>query len=128
MTRAYALRRRAMMSLVPALVPWPFAASAASRASRRQLVEALLPNITAARKVGERYLAQTPEERCTLRLTEALFGGALHHPPAADALPHLRRIIEARRHQDFTRGDTVILDGWLLARTEARLCALAAMA
>ena len=127
MTRAYALRRHVVVSLVAALVPWPLAVSAASQASRRPLLEALLPHMAAARKVGERYLALAPTERCTRRLTAALFG-ALDHPSAADALPHLRQIVETRRQQDFARGDTVILDGWLLARTEARLCALAAMA
>jgi hypothetical protein len=28
---------------------------------------------------------------------------------------------------DFARGDTVLLDGWLLARTEARQCALCSL-
>ena len=29
---------------------------------------------------------------------------------------------------DFERGDTVTVDGWVLSRTEARLCALCALA
>lgn len=28
---------------------------------------------------------------------------------------------------DFARGNTVVVDGWVLSRTEARLCALAVM-
>jgi hypothetical protein len=33
-----------------------------------------------------------------------------------------------RRRHDFAAGDTVIIGGWILARTEARLCALATLA
>lgn len=34
------------------------------------------------------------------------------------------RAIQLAVHEDFTKGDSVIIDGWILARTEARQCAL----
>jgi hypothetical protein len=37
------------------------------------------------------------------------------------------RWLRARCRQDFARGDTVLIDGWVLARTECRLCALVAL-
>jgi hypothetical protein len=43
-------------------------------------------------------------------------------------LAHLRRLIDMKRRHDFSIGNTVTVDGWLLARTEARLCALATLA
>jgi hypothetical protein len=35
----------------------------------------------------------------------------------------LRVLLVRRSMQDFAEGRTVELDGWILARTEARLCA-----
>lgn len=70
-----------------------------------------------ARAVGRAYLATAPAEA-------ALAAEALGPLLAARPLwPVLRR----RIGEDFTSGDTVMVDGWVLARTEARLCALCAL-
>lgn len=37
----------------------------------------------------------------------------------------LRRLVAAAVREDFRRGDTVSVDGWVLSALEARLCALA---
>lgn len=97
--------------------------SGAVRPGRRG-PEGLWTNRDSARRVGERYLAQAPEEADPARLAADLFGGV-----AVDgASPRrLRRHIDHRRARDFAQGDTVIVDGWVMARTEARLCALAAL-
>ena len=73
------------------------------------------------RAIGERYRATTPEERDGESLRAAIerarpfasrfFGAA--SPPLADLVRH-----------DFEQGRTVVVDGWVLARTEARQCAL----
>jgi hypothetical protein len=79
-------------------------------------------NRAAARAIGRRYLADHPDEADAGRLAHQLFGKDGAAPvTAAD----LRRAVDAARSRDFARSDTVVIDGWLLARSEARLCALA---
>jgi hypothetical protein len=41
--------------------------------------------------------------------------------------PDLRSAIATRLRRDFEERDTVRLHGWVLGRTEARLCALCAL-
>ena len=74
-----------------------------------------------ARAVGRAYLRLAPEEADPARLL------ALIHPGDAAALAEaeLRRAVAARQREDFACRRTVLLDGWVLSRTEARLCALA---
>jgi hypothetical protein len=86
----------------------------------------LLPHRDAARRIGWRYLAVAPEERSTPLLRRLLFDGA-DVDVGPEVLAHLRRLIDMKRRHDFSTGNTVIFDGWLLARTEARLCALATL-
>ncbi len=75
----------------------------------------------AARTVGTHYLAQHPEERNAARLRQGLLAGA---PTETGAL---RGHIQAKCRQDFAAGHTVVVDGWILARSEARACALVAL-
>ena len=119
------VRRRLLLSLLFAILPTPLAAAVAPR---RSLATVLLPHIEAARLIGQRYLATAPQERSAAFLTRMLFGET---PPGGQGLASrawLVQAIETGRLRDFANGETVILDGWLLARTEARLCALAALA
>jgi hypothetical protein len=44
-------------------------------------------------------------------------------PEAGDLLAFFRE----RFAEDFGRGNTVMIGGWVLSRTEARLCALAVL-
>jgi len=69
-----------------------------------------------ARAIGERYLRTGPD-------AGALRAARLLLRPAANRNQRIRARIAA----DFAAGDVVILDGWVLAATEARLCALAAL-
>jgi hypothetical protein len=77
----------------------------------------LLPHAENAARLGRRYLEETPQEADAAHLV-ALIG------VAADTDAALRERLEARIRQDFIAGATVAVDGWLLSRTEARLCAL----
>lgn len=43
----------------------------------------------------------------------------------ADAEP--LRLLGQRRRRDFIEGESVRVQGWIMAKTEARLCALAAL-
>lgn len=113
-----------MLSLAPWLVVTSAPSSSPSAASS---ASGLLPHRDAARRIGWRYLAVAPEERSTTRLRRLLFDGA-DVDVGPEMLAHLRRLIDMKRRHDFSIGNTVVLDGWLLARTEARLCALATLA
>ena len=69
--------------------------------------------------LGARYLAATPQEADVAALRHAILGGS--EPATAAAL---RVQLEARVQQEFCAGETATIDGWVLARTEARQCAL----
>jgi len=79
-----------------------------------------LRNPDAARELGNRYLGLHPEERDLAFLRAATLARAGEGAPSIDAL-------HARCRDDFQRGDTVVIDRWVLARTEGRLCALVAL-
>jgi hypothetical protein len=80
-----------------------------------------------AHRLGLIYLQQHPVEAHAEVLARLVTGRAW-----ADVLPmapaDLTRAITARQAVDFAAGHVVALDGWILSRTEARLCALAAVA
>jgi hypothetical protein len=83
-------------------------------------VNSLWSDRRGAQAVGRRYLAQAPHERDAGFLVQALFGDA---GPATSARD-MRRQIARRAREDFGRDDAVVIDGWILARSEARFCAL----
>ena len=78
------------------------------------------------RTIGEAYLATTEAEGDLSALIDRL-------PPIFDAQGAMRGDVSAgevhrqfgdRVEADFRNRDVAMLDGWVLARTEARLCAL----
>jgi len=91
-----------------------------------EAVAALWSREGGARRVGREYLAQAPDDADPDRLAEILFGDP--RTAAAMSSAALRAHVARRRARDFETGDTVIVDGWVLARTEARLCALTVLA
>jgi len=97
------------------------AVTADATAARDALV-ALVTRPDAADEIGRSYLALHPEEADADALVAAL-------APPGSAVERARggalaRAMRRRVHDDFARGDIVELDGWQLARSEARLCAL----
>jgi hypothetical protein len=82
-------------------------------------------NSDAAMAVGRIYLEMVPEEGSEAWLVDKVFGGK--GLIRSQRLPLLEPRVRRLRKQDFVRGDLIEIDGWLLARTEARLCALAAI-
>jgi hypothetical protein len=80
----------------------------------------LFGDVTSARHIGRAYLEQCRAEADYDSLM-ADVGDLLTSPASA-------RKFEDMRRQDFTAGRTVMVRGWLLSRTEARLCGLAALA
>lgn len=90
--------------------------SAALAASLR----ALFGDPTAALVVGALYLRDHPGEAAPHRLRDLLFGG--EDPP-----PALAGWLARRRAAELAGEDVVLVGGWLLTRSEARLCALTSL-
>ena len=86
----------------------------------------LLYDRAAARRIGHLYVRLVPTEgdpRILARLTVALPETQQVDAIALDSTS-LHRRVDAQVRGDFASGTTVQLDGWVLSRTEARLCAL----
>ena len=97
---------------------------AATGASRGiEIARMLVTDIERASLVGRSYLRAHPERnRREVLLADA--GLARLEAHGGDGPSSLRSSLAARREQEFLLGDTVMVDGWLLARSEASLCAL----
>jgi hypothetical protein len=121
------LTRRELLRLVAAALPAlaPSALSAArlpldaARADEldRWIAESLGGADLAA--LARDYAARFPAERAPAALRRAILAGRRRGEAIA---AHVGRAV----HADFAAGRIVVLDGWHLARTEARLIALAA--
>jgi hypothetical protein len=74
------------------------------------------------RTIGRGYLSLYPEEADVDWLWTTLAGSSA--PSRADELTV--RVAQLRQ-RDFECGEIAIVDGWILARTEARACALLAL-
>lgn len=73
------------------------------------------------RAIGERYRATTREESNAESLRQAIEDS---RPAASRFFGAPGPALEDLVREDFERGRTVVVDGWVLARTEARQCAL----
>jgi hypothetical protein len=90
-------------------------------------VLAVLPHdLQRAAVLGESCLQKIPESRCAVRLWAKLAGSAVRSG-GGSSVKELRKLVSDRRTADFAHGDCVVIDGWVLTRTEARLLALAAI-
>lgn len=90
----------------------------------------LLGHRASAARIGRTYLSVTSAEAdaavLIARIAEAVPGGrAAVEQASSDQLRAL--LLEAAR-RDYDAGRLVRVDGWLLAASECRLCALAALA
>jgi len=123
----HSIPRRVLLAALASVLASPVLAwaipSGAARSNRIR-AERLLSDLGGAKAIGARYLALAPQESAPGFLAACLFpaDGA---GTCGEADPdRLRRALDDRRRRDFAAGDTVLIDGWILARTEARLCAL----
>ena len=87
-----------------------------------------------AEVVGRRYLQQNPREADFNHLFSSIVARIQREIPAGSTtdlarLPRgqLRKYVRAAVSRDFGEGRVTNLDGWILAETESRLCALQAM-
>jgi hypothetical protein len=105
---------------------WPFLRRDQAPSER---LAALLRHEEGARAIGREYLRRVPAEASssvlTARVAERLPGGL----GAVDTVSQdrLRELLLRASADDFHELRTVEVQGWVLARTEARLCALAAL-
>lgn len=81
-------------------------------------LEGIFTEPAAARRIGRIYLTTHPDELDPIGLLQDLSG--LSEPGDLRAL---RRRLSELRDRDFANGNIVIVKGWVLARTEARICA-----
>ncbi len=91
------------------------------------LVDAL-DHRDSALAIGREVVGQQPELTADGLVAELARAVAL--PPerlAGMDRPLLRSRLDAARSAEFRRGDTVRVQGWVLAASEARLCALVAL-
>ncbi|MCB1890553.1 MAG: hypothetical protein KDH20_23315 [Rhodocyclaceae bacterium] len=118
-------RRRLIGLALAALAGVPARADVGATAQAAGLLDAI--DAEAAARFGFRYLAQHTGEA---RLPElvAYLAAAIREERATGTkgISRLTALRERIRH-DYRDADCVDLDGWLLSRTEARLCALAAL-
>jgi hypothetical protein len=129
LTRRRFLLRAAIAgaALVPAVhVAWSVR-GVLGDASLADRIVRLFRHRESARRLGRAYLADRPEEVDPARLLRELAhlqregGGATGRPD------DLRQAVAAACTADFAQGRVVRVDGWILARTEARACALVAL-
>ena len=77
-----------------------------------EAIEKYFPDSTRIRRLGETYRDNFPSEDDPTILRK-LVGEVAE-----------LSLAEAAIQDDFLNGDVVMLDGWILSRTEGRLCAL----
>lgn len=77
------------------------------------------------REIGMEYRSQFPAESEADRLVTLLSNDTAGKPisDSADKL-FVKNLIDQKIRQDFEKGNTVVVKGWVLAVTEARQCAL----
>ncbi|MSO79490.1 MAG: hypothetical protein EXQ79_07760 [Acidimicrobiia bacterium] len=95
---------------VPGELSWPGAVAAAT------------PGSDPLARLGRAYLSIAPDEGSVDTLFDRV-PGLRRNRPVIEQLPDL----QSRVASDFARQRTVSIDGWRLARTEARVAALHAL-
>lgn len=101
---------------------------------RRWLIAArlrqLLPHDLGAIAIGAAYLLQRPMEADPGRLVGEVLTSLPHRTVAPDLMdrPALEGLVRDGIRADFQTGRTVVLHGWIVSVTEARLAALVIVA
>lgn len=117
------LCRRALLRTLAVGLPGLLLGLAPEPASARRLrsaAEALLPDGRSAEVIAVAFLRAHPREaRRARRLPTSLAASGSHDEVVA--------ALRARVRRDFREGDVVWVRGWMLSRTEARLCAFVSL-
>jgi len=90
----------------------------------RSLLQLLEPSRNSAKAIGRVYLVQTPDENDW----QTLVGRLLAETSISECRVYDSKSLSAELKRicsnDFAEDRTVLLDGWMVSRTEARLCAV----
>jgi len=79
----------------------------------------LFGDLDSPRILGKRYLDLYPQEKPRALLLAARIQSAQLWTSSS-----VRKLLAQQRELDFRNGDIVLIDGWLLSRTEVETCAL----
>ena len=93
----------------------------ATAGSLESALRDLVTHRDSAASLGRAYLAVMPGEASAVRLVPLILGKAA--APIGQEGARVRSRIQA----DFDAAQVVTIDGWIVSRTEARLCALCAL-
>jgi hypothetical protein len=132
------ISRRRMLALALGVGLWPLARLGSAWALpswvRREVAPgarlvALFPHGESARAVGVEYLVSHPRDADRRVLCRAVADALGYACSDIDSLSDeaLRDDLRASIHRDFASDDVVVVGGWILSRTEARICAVAAL-
>lgn len=90
-----------------------------------RILAELIPDDPAMRRMGRTALRQSGGAGVSPVLADRLFGSL--DQAATPTANQVRTHLQSLRNADFAAGDTMTLDGWVLARSEAEAIALAAL-
>jgi hypothetical protein len=118
-----------VLAAITAPVAWvsrAFGATTGVAATPAEKVARFFTDDAGAARIGAAYVAAVPQEGEPDFLVTALTpaGETPDTWWAGVTVPELRRIVRAAAHTDFEAGTVADVEGWQLARTEARLAAL----
>jgi hypothetical protein len=113
-------------ALVPAVHAVRSVRVALGGASLDGRIVGLFRHRESAQRLGRAYLAVRPEEADAALLLREL-GYLTEERPGATGPDDLCRALVDACAADFAEGRVVRVGGWILARTEARACALVAL-
>ena len=123
-----AMDRRSMLAGSTGLVLASALPAAATMATPARTLVGALDHPASALAIGREVVGQQPELTADGLVAELAHAVALPPERLADMdRPLLRSRLDAARSAEFRRGDTVRVQGWVLAASEARLCALVAL-
>lgn len=125
------IRRRQVLTVLATIAAGGLPALAAAVARGESGVEIAPDTLTdpgGAGRFGRAYLADFPAEADREALLKSLEAALLAEGPAVpvDAEAVFMRL-DRRVRAEYIRGDIVLVDGWLLSRSEARLYALSVL-
>ena len=127
-------KRRKFLGYLTTGVLLPFLPVRVAAAQRRfgrkndrliRILAELIPDNPAMRRMGRTALRQSGGADVSPARADRLFGSPSQ--TAAPTADRLRTHLQSLRDADFAARDTVTLDGWILARSEAEAIALVAL-
>lgn len=93
--------------------------------SGENLVRRLFQDADSAKRLGRKYLQLADSYMSRQDLTKSIFQGRQYDKEKLHDQDHARSVLTDLIRADFKSGDVVMIDGWVMSRTELSLCAIA---